>query len=394
MNEPENVALNSGERSFPEMDAGNDEPATSETDNPYLTPLSDNLEVLEAEIGWHQQAAGRSIFEIGRRLIKVKNEDMTHGHWMDWLKKMNIDQTFANRSMQIAKRFLDSNYADRHNLESKPMSVLRELVSLPNSVLNETFALTEGAEEKSPMDMNSNELRDLKRQLKQQEAELRENKMLAHDANKRVNQLSSQLEDSEEGLAELAAENAELKLSKGKVKKEVVYQDRIVEKEVEPKDYSKIKSEYQRLKMLYQRAKEGAIEIESHYKDQIASLESVIKGKEAASEEVKKASEELRDLKKQLKSASEDVVAIDDLRQANELIQQSLLDIAPFIYSGAVERLDPNSFAAQHYADLANQVLDYANHLVAHIPVGRDGKSKPKPVQMAGEDIIEGEVEE
>ena len=296
--------------------------------------------------------------------------------------------------MKIVTRFEDSNVARVQHLESKPLKVLQELVTLPDSILNETFALTAGAEEKSPMDMNSTELAELKRKFKQQETQLREKEMLAHQANETVDRLSTQLENSEESVANLAAENAELKLSKGKVKKEVVYQDRIVEKEVEPKDYSKIKGEYQRLKILYQRAKDGAIKIEDRYKDEIAQLESVVKGKEAASEEVKKASEELRELKKQLRNASDDVVAIDDLRQANEVIQKTLLEIAPFIYSKAVERLDPDSFAAQHYADLANQALDFANHLVAHIPVGKDGKSKPKPVQMASEDVIEGEFEE
>ncbi|TLQ03780.1 DUF3102 domain-containing protein [Pediococcus stilesii] len=276
-----------------------------------VTPLSDDLDVLEGEIHNFQKQGGKVIFGIGRRLNKIKAEDMAHGDWMDWLKKMNIEQTFANKSMQIARKFSNSNYEHAHNLESKSIRTLSELVTLPDSVLNETFALTEGEEEQSPFDMHSPEIRKLKRQLAQRDQQLKE----SQQQNRELEQRSP----------------------------------RVIEKI--PDDYELVKNDSRRYKKLYGQSKKTGLKHEADLKKEIEKRDAIIRKKETTEEEVKKDSEELRELKKQLRNASDDVVAIDDLRQANEVIQKTLLEIASFIYSKAVERLDPDSFAAQHNAD-------------------------------------------
>lgn len=65
--------------------------------------LSDNLNQIELEINYHKQIAGQSIWEIGRRLNHVKENDLVHGQFLEWLAKMNIERTEAHRMMKVAE---------------------------------------------------------------------------------------------------------------------------------------------------------------------------------------------------------------------------------------------------------------------------------------------------
>ena len=65
--------------------------------------LSNNLSQIELEISHHKQIAGQSIWEIGRRLNHVKENDLVHGQFLEWLTKMNIERTEAHRMMKVAE---------------------------------------------------------------------------------------------------------------------------------------------------------------------------------------------------------------------------------------------------------------------------------------------------
>lgn len=77
--------------------------AATQNDSNKVPSLSTDINVISSEIKGYQQMAGQSIFEIGRRLSWVKENDLVHGEWLNWLDSINIEKTFAKRAMKIAK---------------------------------------------------------------------------------------------------------------------------------------------------------------------------------------------------------------------------------------------------------------------------------------------------
>ena len=65
--------------------------------------LSNNLSQIELEISHHKQIAGQSIWEIGRRLNHVKENNLAHGEFREWHESLGLDKDFAYKSMKIAK---------------------------------------------------------------------------------------------------------------------------------------------------------------------------------------------------------------------------------------------------------------------------------------------------
>lgn len=87
--------------------------------------LSNNLSQIELEISHHKQIAGQSIWEIGRRLNHVKENDLAHGKFMEWLNKINLNWSEANRMMKVAKEL--PNYSTLSNLGSTALYLIATL---------------------------------------------------------------------------------------------------------------------------------------------------------------------------------------------------------------------------------------------------------------------------
>lgn len=118
--------------------------------------LSDNLAQIELEIQHHKQIAGQSIWEIGRRLNHVKENDLAHGQFMEWLKKIEFSQKVANQFMKVAKEL--PNSATSQNLG---INALYLIATLPEEERQEQIQKIEQGD--SP---TVRELQEVKRKLK------------------------------------------------------------------------------------------------------------------------------------------------------------------------------------------------------------------------------------
>ncbi|MBS7578481.1 MULTISPECIES: DUF3102 domain-containing protein, partial [unclassified Enterococcus] len=135
--------------------------------------LSTDINVITAEINSYKQIAGQSIWEIGRRLIHVKENDLSHGEFMDWYQSIGLDKDFASKSMTIAKEL--PNFETLRNIGT---TALHLIATLPEDEKQEQLERVENGDNPTVR-----ELQDIKRQLKQRDDELA-------DRDKRINQLS------------------------------------------------------------------------------------------------------------------------------------------------------------------------------------------------------------
>lgn len=87
--------------------------------------LSNDINRIETEIDFYKQQAGQSIWEIGKRLNHVKENNLAHGEFMDWVKQQGIEQTAANRMMKISKEL--PNSATLHNLGASALYLMATL---------------------------------------------------------------------------------------------------------------------------------------------------------------------------------------------------------------------------------------------------------------------------
>lgn len=87
--------------------------------------LSNNLSQIELEIRHHQKLAGESIWEIGRRLNHVKENDLAHGQFMEWYQGLGLDKDFVSKSMKIANEL--PNFETLRNLGTTALHLIATL---------------------------------------------------------------------------------------------------------------------------------------------------------------------------------------------------------------------------------------------------------------------------
>lgn len=199
--------------------------------------LSNDLTTIETEIKSYQNIAGQSIFEIGRRLKHVKENDLAHGEFGKWLKKINMTNMQANRFMKVSEEF--PNLTPGLNLG---ITVLYQLATLPSEIREQPQELENG-EVKKPIDMTRREIEQLKRQIK--------------ESNEQNAQLQSQVEQAQrsEEIAKKQLEDAESR------------EPEVIEKYMEPEDYQSIKNMNEHLESEREYYKKLADDFRNEVKD-------------------------------------------------------------------------------------------------------------------------------
>lgn len=118
--------------------------------------LSNNLSQIELEIQHHKQIAGQSIWEIGRRLNHVKENDLAHGQFGEWLDSVKISHSQARKFMTIAKQL-----SNRSTLNDLGASALYLIATLPEEEKQEQIEKIEQGDTPTVR-----ELQEVKRRLK------------------------------------------------------------------------------------------------------------------------------------------------------------------------------------------------------------------------------------
>jgi hypothetical protein len=134
--------------------------------------LSNDINVITAEIKSYKEMAGYAVFEIGKRLKYVKKNSIIFGFddksFVKWCEN-NLDMTWqtAYKFIQIFEQF--GSFATSRKL---PTGKLFEMLALPESINKEEFIqkphiIPSTGEQKTVEDMTVKELREVKRTLKE-----------------------------------------------------------------------------------------------------------------------------------------------------------------------------------------------------------------------------------
>ncbi|MCG0611501.1 hypothetical protein IMAU80188_01262 [Lactiplantibacillus plantarum] len=241
--------------------------------------LSNDLTQITTEIKSYQSIAGQSIFEIGRRLKWVKENDLAHGEYEKWLKSVGVDKTFANRAVKIVDGLGESNVAMSQHLG---VEALYQIATLPEEERQKLHRLESG-EEKTPDEMTVRELRELKKQLKHREEEL-------DDRSAELEQLRNQ-------------------------------KPKVVEKEVEvekiPDDYYLVKGKAENLQDVTDQ-----LDKDNH------QLRSELSAMEASIKEHSSSDDHADDYKEQVNHLKKEIASLDRVKRVSEALDKFMADTA------------------------------------------------------------------
>ncbi|MED1535481.1 DUF3102 domain-containing protein [Bacillus pseudomycoides] len=144
--------------------------------------LSNDINVITAEIKSYQQIAGQSIFEMGKRLKHVKENDLAHGEFAKWAKEtFGFHATTTSRMIAAYDQFGEiSDVAKIGNGQ------IFEMLTLPSNVdrklfIEQSHNIPSTGEQKTVDEMTVRELREVKKSLKEKDTLLQQ---AAHEIKK------------------------------------------------------------------------------------------------------------------------------------------------------------------------------------------------------------------
>jgi Protein of unknown function (DUF3102) len=151
--------------------------------------LSNDLNVITAEINAYQRVAGEAIFEIGRRLKHVKENDLAHGEFGKWLKEIGMNDRHARRFMKVYEEL----GGKRTPMSDLGIAALYEIATLPEPEREKPHRIPSTGEVKTVDEMTVRELREVKKALKQ----ARQEKELAERRAEHAEEIARKLESRE-----------------------------------------------------------------------------------------------------------------------------------------------------------------------------------------------------
>lgn len=282
--------------------------------------LSNNLSQIELEISHHKQIAGQSIWEIGRRLNHVKENDLAHGQFLEWLAKMNIERTEAHRMMKVAEEL--PNVATLQHLGT---TALHLIATLPEEEREEQIQRIEDGDNPTVR-----ELKEVKRKLK-------------------LTQQANEL---------LRNENEKIKSSKTEVKETI--------KEVVPDDYKatqdlnrQLLEKNKELSKTVKAMEERSEFIENQLAETLAQREEVDK-KSAQYDELTRAIEESQG---QLNSVQKQISAYKNITSLLQKGNDFLASMGGLIYADEEKVLKADGIIRNEFDSFISRGLRFFNDL-------------------------------
>ena len=282
--------------------------------------LSNNLSQIELEISHHKQIAGQSIWEIGRRLNHVKENNLTHGQFTSWVENQGIHIREAQRMMKVA-----SELPNTTTLSHLGTTALHLIATLPEEEREEQIQRIEDGDTPTVR-----ELQEVKMKLK-------------------LSQQANQL---------LRDENEKIKSSKVEVKETI--------KEVAPDDY---KATQDLNKQLLEKNKElsktvKAMEersefIEKQLADTLSQREDVDK-KSAQYDELTRAIEESQG---QLNSVQKQISAYKNITSLLQKGNDFLASMGGLIYADEEKVLKADGIIRNEFDSFISRGLRFFNDL-------------------------------
>lgn len=264
---------------------------------------------LESEIKGYQSVGGQAIYEIGRRIAYVKQHNLQHGEFGTWLERMQIDHTFAKRTMRVAEEF--PNGATLPDLGA---SALYLLATIPEDERDVEHQTSKG-ESKLPEDMSVRELEQLRKQLRESDTER----------------------------ASLLAENEELR-----------NQEPVV---AEPDDYQKLKNEHEFLKKRNHSLQQQLDDIEEE-QDEL----------DGQSSEYERLNQKIAQLTGKMDSTKLKADAAAHMIDLRDLVTSLLTQVAPELYRQDFAQFTYGDPAMQTLRTLLDQVTRWSADMRAAMP--------------------------
>ena len=282
--------------------------------------LSNNLSQIELEISHHKQIAGQSIWEIGRRLKHVKENNLAHGEFGKWVEGIGIAKTEASRFIKIVDEI--PNLGTYTNLGTKALYLI---ATLPEEEKEEQIQRIEDGDTPTVR-----ELKEVKKKLK---------------LSKLVNE-------------RLRAENEKIKSSKTEVKETI--------KEVVPDDYKatqdlnrQLLEKNKELSKTVKAMEERSEFIEKQLADTLAQREEVDK-KSAQYDELTRAIEESQG---QLNSVQKQISAYKNITSLLQKGNDFLASMGGLIYADEEKVLKADGIIRNEFDSFISRGLRFFNDL-------------------------------